>query len=259
VRGAPPRITMLRAVLFDLDDTLFDHSGCARSALDAVRERYDCFACVEPERFERRHGELLEELHFRVLAGEIGIDVARIQRFRRLFESAGVAADDALASAAAAAYRERYLASWQPVAGAIPLMRALRNRVRVGVVSNNLLLEQQEKIRYCGFDRYLDAIVISEDVGVTKPDPAIFEIALRRLGCAAHEAVMVGDSWQTDVAGARAAGIRAIWLNRRGLPPPEPWDVIQVPALEPVGPVLDAIFTAQPDLGQALDLSAHRN
>jgi len=250
---------MLRAVLFDLDDTLFDHSGCARSALDGVRARYDCFAAIEPDQFARRHGELLEELHVRVLAGEIGIDAARVERFRRLFESAGVVPGD-LAAAAAAAYRERYLASWQPVPGAIPLVRALQNRVRLAVVSNNLLLEQQEKLRYFGFDRYLDAVVISEDVGVAKPDPAIFDVALRRLGCDAREAVMVGDSWQTDVAGARAAGVRPIWLNRRGLPPPDPWDVVQVPSLEPVTRVLDAIFDAKHDVRDVpLDLGAHRN
>ena len=58
--------------------------------------------------------------------------------------------------------------------------------------------------------------MVSEAVGVSKPDPAIFEHALRALGCDAADAVMVGDSWAADVEGARGAGIRPIWFNRAG-------------------------------------------
>ena len=65
------------------------------------------------------------------------------------------------------------------------LLAALKPRVRIGIVSNNLLEEQQGKIRLCGFDPYVDALVVSEAVGVAKPDPAIFARALEELGCAA--------------------------------------------------------------------------
>ena len=51
---------------------------------------------------------------------------------------------------------------------------------------------------------------------MAKPDPRIFAIALERLGCAAADAVMIGDSWPADIEGARAAGVRAIWFNRSG-------------------------------------------
>ena len=155
------------------------------------------------------------------MIGRVPLDAARNERFRRLFAAAGVTAADDLAQRAASTYRERYAAARRAVAGAAALLRLVRSRARVGIVSNNLLEEQREKLRVCGLDGFIDALVVSEEAGAAKPDPAIFALALDRLGCAAGEAVMVGDSWPADIAGARASGIRAIWFNPRHEPVPD--------------------------------------
>src|SRR4029450_2725043 len=105
-----------------------------------------------------------------------------------------------------------YLQSWREVPGAKALLQAVKRRARVGIVSNNLTAEQYDKLQFCGFTRYLDAIVISEEAKAWKPDPMIFRVALERLSVAAEETVMIGDSWTADIAGARAAGVRAIWF-----------------------------------------------
>jgi putative hydrolase of the HAD superfamily len=230
VRGG---FRMIRAVLFDLDDTLFDHRHGARQALAAVRTGHDALIRLDPADFERRHAEILEVLHLRVLAKEIGLDEARRQRFRTLLQSAGVW-DAAAVDRAAAAYRDCYIESWREVPGATALLRALAGRMRIGIVSNNLTREQQEKLRFCGFDTLVDAVVISEEAGASKPDPAIFRVALDRIGTSAAETIMVGDAWRTDIAGARAAGIRAIWFNPAGVPRPDPWDGVgEIRSLEP--------------------------
>jgi HAD superfamily hydrolase (TIGR01549 family) len=234
---------MVRAVLFDLDDTLFDHQHSARTALDAVRSAHECFAGCAPDEFERAHTEFLEQLHRRVIAGELDIGTARRERFRRLFAASGVRADDELIAAVAAGYRRRYLASWRAVPGALQLLAALKPRARLGIVSNNLFNEQREKVLYCGFAPHVDALVVSERAGVSKPDPRIFRIALEQLQCRPDESVMIGDSWGTDVAGARAAGIRPIWFNRSGGACPDPSiAVAQLRALEPSATVVDMVF-----------------
>ncbi len=234
---------MIRAVLIDLDDTLFDHRHGARQALDAVRSAHECFSSIAASDLERRHSEILEALHLKVLAGTLRLDDARRERFRRLFESVGIAPGAELVEAAAAAYRDRYQTSWREVQGATSLLRALSRRARVGIVSNNLAREQHQKLRFCGFDSHVDAVVISEEAGVSKPDPAIFRIALERIGAAAEETVMIGDAWRTDIAGARAAGIAAIWFNPQRRPRPEPWpDVREIRSLEPASAVLATIF-----------------
>lgn len=227
---------IVRAVLLDLDDTLFDHRHCAREALTGVRSLHDCFAAVDPMALEVSHSRILENLHLDVMAGRVGLDAARIERFRRLYLAAGIEPDDELAVRTAAAYRERYLEVRQPVRGAAEFLAALRARATVVIVSNNLLQEQQDKLRHCGLERYVDVLVVSEEAGVAKPSPRIFEIALERAKVRAEEAVMVGDSWANDVEGARAAGLRAIWFNRDGREAPDR----AVPVLRSLEPALQA-------------------
>lgn len=106
-----------------------------------------------------------------------------------------------------------------------PLLRDLRRRFRLGVVSNfdytptaRFVLERE------GVADLFDAVVVSDAVGWRKPAPVIFETALALLGVGPAEALFVGDRADIDVAGARAVGMRAAWLNRAGdaLPPGAP-------------------------------------
>lgn len=233
----------MRAVLFDLDDTLFDHQRCARAALLGVRDGHACFAKLDPSEFEASHGRLLEELHAEVMAGRVELDAARVERFRRLYAWAGVDASQELAARAAATYRERYLDARIEVRGAAALLAVVKGHARIVVVSNNLLEEQREKLRHCGLDRHVDALVVSEEAGVSKPDPAIFQLALERVGVSADEAVMVGDSWVNDIEGARSAGIRAVWFNRDGRSSPDP-DVATIQSLEPAEEVLRVLLNS---------------
>lgn len=223
---------MPRAVLFDLDDTLFDHRRSARAALRAVHRVHA--ADLDFAAFERHHGIYLEEMHVEVLAGRIGLDDARRERFRRVFAALGVPLDAQATDAVASAYRSGYMTARRALNGAAALLTALRPHARVVIVTNNLLEEQQDKLRYCGLDGLVDALVASEDVGVSKPDREIFRIALDRAGVTADCAAMVGDSWANDIAGAHAAGIPAVWFNpeRRARPADLP-NVVEIHALEP--------------------------
>jgi HAD superfamily hydrolase (TIGR01549 family) len=226
---------MTRAVLFDLDDTLFDHQGCARDALTAVQQSHEALRSMPFDALARAHAGFLEALHQEVMLGRVALEDARIERFRRVLVAAGADAPNELASELASIYRDTYRTRRRAVAGAAALMAEIRRAARVGIVSNNLLDEQEEKLRVSGLDIFVDALVVSEEAQVSKPDPAIFRIALDRLDVGPSEAVMVGDSWAADVEGARAAGIRAIWFNPSGAPAPDPHpDVYQLKTFEPV-------------------------
>jgi HAD superfamily hydrolase (TIGR01549 family) len=232
---------VIRAVLFDLDDTLFDHRRSARAALEAVHRRHA--AALDFAAFEGHHGVFLEEMHLEVLAGRIGLDDARRERFRRVFLALGVTLDPASVDAVASAYRSGYMLNRRARDGAAALLTALRSHARIVIVTNNLLDEQQDKLEYCGLAPLVDALVASADVGVSKPDPAIFGIALARAGVTAAEAVMVGDSWTSDIVGARSAGVRAVWFNPERAPKPaDPPDVIEIRALEPVDEVVPVLL-----------------
>jgi putative hydrolase of the HAD superfamily len=96
--------------------------------------------------------------------------------------------------------------------------RALRDARRAGwvpfVVTNGTVAQQERKLRHTGLDREVAGWVVSEGVGLRKPDPAIFQVAAARAGQSLEGAMMIGDSAQADVGGARAAGVRAVWLHR---------------------------------------------
>jgi len=233
---------MTRAVLFDLDDTLFDHHRSARAALAEVHTVFA--SSIAFDDFERHHIQYLEEMHVEVLAGRVRLDDARRERFRRVFAALGLSIDEDTVDAVASAYRDGYTVARRATEGAVELLAEIRRYARVGVVTNNLLEEQQNKLQYCGLASFVDALVASEDVGVSKPDPAIFRIALERLG-APQDAVMVGDSWHADIAGAHAAGIRAVWFNPQRLPRPLPHlEVDEIYALMPAAEVASRILRA---------------
>jgi putative hydrolase of the HAD superfamily len=162
----------------------------------------------------QHYSELLEEMHPQVLAGFYTYEEARGLRFQRLLapHRAGITAAEA--AHFAQQHYDHYRHLRRPVAGALPLLAALKPHYRIGIVTNNRTAEQEDKLQYLGMTPLADALITSEAVGVTKPHARIFEVALERLGCPAAEAVLVGDNWLADVVGALAAGIRPVWLNR---------------------------------------------
>ena len=109
-----------------------------------------------------------------------------------------------------------------PYPEALDALRTTKARgLYVGVISNfnDALLPV---LKYHGLDQFVDDVTYSEAVGVEKPDPRIFEHALRKAGCAPVRALHVGDSWEADYLGARGAGMEAVWLNRPGRSAPAP-------------------------------------
>lgn len=229
---------ILKAVLFDLDDTLFDHHHSARSGLTEIYARHPCLRARPLEALEQAHGTLVEVYHERVVAGQMTLEAARLERFRQIFLDYGDAAPALAVQAAVEHYRAAYLAARRTVPGAVPLLESLKKKASIVVVSNNVLAEQEEKVAACGLSAYVDHLIVSDAVGAAKPDPRIFHIALDRAGCRPAEAVMVGDAWQNDVVGATNAGIRAVWLNRFGLPCPDDTLAAIIRSLEPAEAVL---------------------
>ncbi len=242
LKTKPPYET--KAVLFDLDDTLFDHRHSCRCGLAAIQQKFHHLQEIPLDELERDYMELLNELHPMVLQGVLSLEKARVERFHRLFSQAGDNVSLTTARVSAECYQEAYRAARRPVPGAIPLLRGLRPIAQVAVISNNLLEEQREKLKCCGLLSFVDFLVVSEEVGAVKPEPAIFEEALKRLQCGAEGVVMVGDSWKDDILGAHGVGMRAVWLNRYGMPCPDQALTPEINSFEPVDGVLDLILTA---------------
>jgi HAD superfamily hydrolase (TIGR01509 family) len=242
-RNAPRRTS---AVLFDLDDTLFDQARAVRGGLEAIAARFEPLARQPLDKVRERHDTLLNRLHEGVLRGIMSIDEARRIRLGRLLVDAGLQPTEADLDIAVTAYRTGYVDAWCAIAGARPLLERLRREARIAIVTNNKRDEQLAKLRACGLEDLIDALVVYEDARVAKPDPEMFQISLKRLGATADEAVVVGDSWSSDVLGAAAAGIRAVWFNRQGVTSPDATLATEIPALEPTEPVARVILGSSP-------------
>lgn len=97
------------------------------------------------------------------------------------------------------------------------LMEALHGKTRIALVSNGVSRIQRSRLSRCPFTPLLDAVIISEEVGVRKPDPAMLHAAMDALGCTdIRQAVMIGDSLSADIAAAVRAGMDSVFYDRKG-------------------------------------------
>ena len=246
--GAVPRrvartgLPRSRAVLLDMDDTIFDHSLTCRAAISALRRTEPYLRRRPLEALWREYLELLDAVGPRIGAGSLSVAEARTERWRRIAASCGRELLEPEAVELSRRYRDQYQRRRRAVPGARQLLEHLHGHARVVVVTNNEVAEQEEKVRFLGIGPLLDGLVVSEAVGVGKPDPRIFEVALSAANVPASATTMLGDSWTSDVLGARAVGIRAVWFNRFGRPLPDGGGVVELRSLRPVTPVVDLLL-----------------
>jgi putative hydrolase of the HAD superfamily len=138
---------------------------------------------------------------------------------RRVYGEAGLSLDDSLLDEVLRIEQQAWWQGAQLDPEAVPLLDSLRaGGIRAGLCSNApyRVRSLHAQLAHLGLDRHLDAVTFSAEVGWRKPSPRIFEAALRGLGTAADRTVMVGDSEAADVAGAHAAGMRAVLISRSG-------------------------------------------
>jgi len=189
-------------VLFDLDNTLVDRQAAYRRwAVDfAAAAGLDEAAVAWLVRADD-DGFADRQVLFRAAREEFGLP-----------ESVGDLVEQ---------YRRRYPTYFEPDQGVLDGLRRLRSAGWRIVVVTNGPPSQREKVTRAGLDPLIDALCISEELGVAKPDPRIFAEARRRSGAPPEEVGgwMVGDTAHPDIGGGRAAGLRTVWLHRG-----RPWD-----------------------------------
>jgi putative hydrolase of the HAD superfamily len=204
-----PRIT---TISFDGDATLWEFEKVMRHslaiALDALRRRLPGRASCELT--VDKMIEIRDTVAAELRGQTVSLEEIRLQAFKRTVESVGDA-DDSLAEDLNALYLKHRLEEIELYPDVIPILGALRSHFSLGLLSNgNSYLDR------CGLTGYFSFVVLSQDVGVEKPDPAIFSAACKQARCGPTQLMHVGDSLQTDVAGAKAAGAVSVWLNRHG-------------------------------------------
>lgn len=144
----------------------------------------------------------------------------RIPVFEELLGDEGDAEVDPVALART--YREAVNDALVPIAGAESLIDELRREYRVGLLTNGPAVAGREKVEKLGWTDRFDAVIVSGEIGIGKPDRRVFEALLDALDARPEETVFVGDEVEADIAGASDAGLHTIQVTFPGGPDQDP-------------------------------------
>lgn len=220
------------AIFFDFDDTLHDFGGAYRAAFaslvhtvleDAPPATTSLLRNTVAE-VQARSAHAWDRIWERFMIGELTEEGLWSGRMRAVMDAIGVPLDDGVAQKA----RNRYLEAMEEaihlypdVHPALRGLRALPNRPVLAVLTNGPATTQAQRLQRLGLDQQFDFVLISGAIGVGKPDPRFFAEALARSRVSPDRAVMIGDNPVADIGGAKASGLRAVWVNRNGTPWPD--------------------------------------
>jgi putative hydrolase of the HAD superfamily len=208
------------ALLLDLDDTILDDTSTVESAWDGACSAFadragGDGAALRAAVHEEKAWYWADEGRHRL--GRLDLLRARTEICAGALRRLGLRDGDGLAGEMARDYARRRHESIRPFPGALEALGEFRRRgVRLALLTNGASEAQRGKIGRFGLGPLLDHVLVEGELGFGKPDPRVFRRALDLLGAAPGDAWMVGDDLGRDVAGARGAGVRPVWVDARG-------------------------------------------
>ncbi|MER5180049.1 HAD family hydrolase [Streptomyces sp. NPDC002896] len=238
----------IKAVLWDIDDTIFDYAGADTAGMHAHLLAEGALARYETA--ERALGlwrEITERHWARFGAGEVDFLTQRRDRVRDFFAAD---LDDAEADAWFERYLGHYEAAWSLFPDTLPTLDALAGRYRHAVLSNSAAMHQERKLRVLGVRDRFEAMLCAVELGVSKPAAEAFHAGCAALALEPAEIAYVGDQPEIDARGARDAGLLGIWLDRTGVDLPTPTGVHRITSLAELPALLaDTRFGAPSTFG----------
>ena len=212
----------IKSVCFDLDGTLYDFLKVMRHSLtialgEIVRRIPESEKLLSVDKMIEIRNNTAEELKCIVF----NLEEIRHISFRRTLNYCGVN-DDKFAEQLNQLYLKHRFKDVELFDDVIPTLEKLKHKYTLGILSNGNSYPET-----LGVDKYFQFVILAQEVGVEKPDPEIFHLAVEKAGCLPDEFLYVGDSQESDIVGAKKAGIKIAWFNRTnvqlrpGIPRPD--------------------------------------
>ena len=203
----------ITTISFDVDQTLIDTDRVIMRSMESVRD--ELMTCVPGERSRSLTVEQMWSIRDQEEKGFTGnvrdFDEIRRRSFLRMLDHVGYTGPD-LSTRLNEVYLKHRYNDIEPYEDVLPMLDALAPRFKLGLLSNG-----NNYPEYFGLADRFDFAVYAQDIGIEKPDPRTFQIAVERAGCSLDQLLHVGDSLETDVAGAHAVEAHGFWLNRDGV------------------------------------------
>lgn len=206
----------IKAILFDLDDTLLNSKKSEYNAICEFKKLFTEFDMIDNMQFFERWHIITMKAYEAYLSKEISFENMRKLRMKNLFLyfTSKVLSDNE-AQKIFDIYFNLYEKNWILFDDTIHTLEKLKDSYKLAIVTNGDSELQRKKIDNIGVKKYFSEIIISSEVGVSKPDKEIFRIACKRLKVEPEECVMIGDKFKVDIKGAIRSGMKAIWINRK--------------------------------------------
>ena len=211
--------TSKKAILFDVDDTLYDQTVPFK---EAYAEYFGENPAVPAEVIYPVTRKYSDQVYSQALTGQITMEEMYIYRVQKAFEEFDVRITDA----EALDFQKIYADCQRHIHMSEQMERILDycgRKAELGIITNGPSAHQWNKVKSLQAERWVphENIFVSGDVGAEKPDRKIFEYAEHTMGLEDAEIWFVGDAYELDVKGAMNAGWNAVWMNRRGHEKPE--------------------------------------
>ena len=205
-----------KAIFLDWDDTIGDWTTAEHKALQDIYQTYRLNRLYPAfEDYLNAYKPYNLELWGMYGRGEVTKERLHLQRFLRPIEGLLMTGDGLrnMAHEMGDEFLQLTNKYFCLMPDAEKVVQYLASKYPLTIISNGFKEVQYYKFEHSGLAKYLTHTLISEEVGINKPQPEIFRIALQRNGITAEQAVMIGDSYSSDIAGAKAAEIDQVWIR----------------------------------------------
>lgn len=204
----------IRHIFFDLDHTLWDFEKNSTEAIHELFHKHELHKTVFSfEDFISDYQRINHEYWNLYNHGKIDKHTVRYGRFHSLFEKYKIENYIQKGELFADEYIEIAPHKTHLFEGTHEVLSYLQNKYKLHLISNGFKEVLQTKITKTDLEKYFDLILSAEDVGVNKPHPLVFQTALQKTGATSKESLMIGDSYEADILGAKNAGLFTIHFN----------------------------------------------
>ncbi|MGR3764335.1 HAD family hydrolase [Rossellomorea sp. NS-SX7] len=218
------------ALLFDLDDTLFNHTNCYKKAVKDILKSHNSLNHLDEEvffsTFSKNNQELLREYQ----SNKLPFQEFNLKRLGMTLKQFSVNLSNEETEKINEGYHVNYLKNIVPNPQIQKLFRRLKDTFKMGVVTNGTSYNAYKKINRLGLSGFFseEHIIVSEEIGYSKPQREIFLHVLDHFTIKPEKSLFIGDNYYTDMCGASSVGMDTLWINHLGMDPPSDFTPVYI-------------------------------